>query len=171
MADTIISVPKQLTSSFFFPDGKMKWEEKDEKVLNIRRLFIYEAAYYAKIESLKPWEEREKCIPILMEQWEIIKEKLEDLFKKRDTKAASSLMKEGIGLFIQFLHWANGKPVALHPEISFPDLPIKPVNVEERLSFLLSRPNVYHSYVQLVQLMVELEKGYYKDLAKKKLSP
>ena len=50
-------------------------------------------------------------------------------------------------------------------------LEMKPVNLEERLGFIISRPTLFHSYRQLTELMVEQEKLYAKkNIVKKRLS-
>ena len=40
---------------------------------------------------------------------------------------------------------------------------IKPINSGERLKFILSRMNNYHSFVQLTELFIEMEKLFWKQ--------
>jgi hypothetical protein len=81
-------------------------------------------------------------------------------------------MKKGIGLFLQFLFWSNDKQIAVLANTSLSLLEVKPVNIDERLGFIISRPNLFHSYRQLSELMVEQEKLYAKkNIVKKAFKP
>ncbi|EKN69570.1 hypothetical protein BABA_09096 [Neobacillus bataviensis LMG 21833] len=111
---------------------------------------------------------RSEEISRLLEEWENIKNHLNQLFQERDTKNASKWMEKGIGLFEQFLLWTNEG--ALTPNDSIPNhqLTYKPVNIDERLAFIKARPALYHSYRQLSELMVEQEKLFAKKNIVKK---
>lgn len=110
-----------------------------------------------------------KEIEALLIDWPKVKEEIRYSFEKRDKKAAVPLMEKGISLFIKFLYWSNGLGESPAKEIRYEGLQIKPVNCEERLQFIMTRPNLHHSYMQLCELMSEQEKGYRKALAIKKL--
>ncbi len=45
---------------------------------------------------------------------------------------------------------------------------MQPVNFIERYSFIIKKPNNYHSYIQLAQLYIEIEKLYVKKMITKK---
>jgi len=45
------------------------------------------------------------------------------------------------------------------------DYLVKPVNVQERLNFIETKPRLYHSYVQLAELFSEQEKLFAKNKA------
>ncbi|MDZ5473222.1 hypothetical protein SM124_16005 [Bacillus sp. 31A1R] len=142
----------------------MNWNLEDGEAINFQQPFMYELAYYCNISMLQPWNSIEETIPCLIEEWKLLKDKVEQLFKMRNTKEVTEPMKQGIALFIQLLHWSNGLPVCLSP-IQYEQLTIKPVNVKERLEFILSRPHLYHSFIQLVELMTEMEKQWFKVVA------
>jgi hypothetical protein len=108
------------------------------------------------------------AIPLLMEEWNGIKDKLEALYKIRDVKSTIPYMEKGIELFLQFLFWTNEQSVSLNQPIPVIGLAFKPVNVEERLAFIQSRPSLFQSYRQLCELMVEQEKIYIKQNIKRK---
>lgn len=169
MKDKIIPLPNELNDSFFFTEGNIAWTIDDETEFNPQKPFIYEAAYFSHITSIRPWEHSENLITLLLQEWLGLKDHLQSIFEKRDRKTALLPMKKGISLFLEFLHWANEHPVVLSPEINFDKLLIKPVNIKERLAFIMARPDLYHSFMQLVELMTEMEKGYNKALAIKKL--
>ncbi|WP_449620248.1 YpoC family protein [Robertmurraya sp. Marseille-Q9965] len=118
--------------------------------------------------TIKPWESPEESVTVLLEQWGLLNEELHNLFEKRAQKEAKPVMEKGISLFIEFLHWSNGRP-EITTEIDYTGLKIKPVNIGERLNFIIARPTLFQSYMQLAELFVEQEKGFKKALAIKKL--
>ncbi|QED48402.1 YpoC family protein [Cytobacillus dafuensis] len=132
--------------------------------------FLYEAAYYLGINAKRPWELREECIPILLNEWNSEKEFLKKVFAKRERTQVTAPMKKGICLFLEFVYWGNGLPVSLTNYKNAKSLIIKPVNMVERLEFILHRPTLYHSFIQLSELMIEMEKLYVKQIALKKAS-
>ena len=106
----------------------------------------------------------------LLTEWENSKEQLEVLFRERDYNSANELMEKGINLFIHFLAWSNELPETPNAPTNYNQFAFKPVNVEERLPFIISRPALYHSYRQLSELMIEQEKLYVKRNILKKAS-
>lgn len=166
-----LPIPKELEHPFFFSDNKKIIVEPTSLTnINISITFLYEAAFFSKINAIKPWEMHEEFIPFLLNEWENTKPLLEDFFSRRDIKQVEGPMKFGISLLIEFVYWVNEQPVQLSPAILQNNLSIKPVNLEERLSFILARPTLHHSYIQLSELMVEMEKQYVKQMALKKAS-
>jgi hypothetical protein len=113
-------------------------------------------------------EHLDESITLLLTEWEKLRDELENLFRHRDQKAALHVMRKGIGLFIQFLYWSNEKQVIVSKLEPLANLEIKPVNVDERIGFIISRPNLYHSYRQLSELITEQEKLYAKQKVVKK---
>lgn len=144
------------------PEDGITADESMLKTQYIHPLFLYEAAYYAGMEALKPWEKKEKCIRVLLEEWKEHKRLLDEHFANRNQKAAEDPMKTAIGLFLELLFWTNGKPVDFQEELG--DLKIKPVNLKERLDFILKSPALYHAYIQLSVLVAEMEKHYIKHI-------
>jgi hypothetical protein len=116
-------------------------------------------------------EASEVNISFLISKWDGVKSDLETLYHNRDQQATLQLMKKGIIYFIQFLYWSNGRQVNSKEPIPFNQFEIKPVNFEERLTYILSRPNLFHSYRQLSELFKEQEKLFAKkNIVKKRLS-
>lgn len=112
----------------------------------------------------------EESIPLLIKDWNNLKTQLEILYKKRDVKSTLPLMEKGINLFIQFLFWSNEQSVPPKEIITSIRMLNEPVNVEERLAFIQSRPSLYQSFRQLCELMLEQEKIYVKLNIKRKAS-
>jgi hypothetical protein len=112
----------------------------------------------------------EEAISLLLADWNHVNAELEILYRNRDQKNTIHGMKKGIGLFIQFLFWVNEKAINLKDFEPLESLDIKPVNLDERLGFIIRRPSLYHSYRQLSELMIEQEKLYAKkNIVKKRL--
>ena len=116
-------------------------------------------------------EASEENISLLLAKWDEVRSELETLYRNRDQKSTLQLMKKGIGYFIQFLYWSNDRQVQSKEPIPFNLLEIKPFNLEERITYILSRPNLFHSYRQLSELFTEQEKLLAKkNIVKKRLS-
>lgn len=164
-----IKVPDELTNAFLVPGDRFEWDYEGEKnKVNVSTPFIYEALYYSNLESLKPWEDIEGSIPLLLSEWRQLHESLGEIFRRRDRQNALEPMRLGICVLIQMLHWCNGKPVKLYPKVEYASLNLKPVNARERIEFIVSRPNLYQSYMQLTELISEMEKQYVKSIILKK---
>ncbi|MBO0958188.1 hypothetical protein J1P26_00460 [Neobacillus sp. MM2021_6] len=115
-------------------------------------------------------DNRAEKISRLLKEWESIKTRLNQLFRERDQKNAGEWMEKGISLFIQFLFLTNDESSTPNDSIPYHQFYYKPVNIEERLAFIIARPALYHSYRQLSELMVEQEKLYVKRSIVKKTS-
>lgn len=116
-------------------------------------------------------EAPEKNISLLIAKWNGVKSELETLYRNRDQKSTLQLMRKGIVYYLQFLFCSNDKQVNSKEPIPLNQLELKPVNLEERLTYILSRPNLFHSYRQLSELFTEQEKLFAKkNIVKKRLS-
>lgn len=163
-----IKIPSELTSPFFFPIEKVMWKGEYANQLNPEIPFIYEAAYFSGIDAIKPWEDAEQCVPVIFNEWKKVKQNLFEFYEKRDSRGALQPMKKGTGLFLEAVYWSNHVPVKLNG-MSFEKLIVKPINVDERLQFIMNRPGHYHSFKQLSELMDEQEKHFVKHMAIKKV--
>jgi hypothetical protein len=108
-------------------------------------------------------------ISILLIRWQEIKNELTELFKRRESKKTLIPMQEGIEHFYNFLFWTNDLEKSTD-EKAMLELKWKPVNTLERLSFIKNRPNLYHSFIQLTELMNEQEKQFNKKKAIEKVT-
>lgn len=164
----IIPIAAKLCHPLYYGSGEQLPIDKEWLTsLHLQPLFLYEAAFYAGVKTLRPWERKEECIPLLLEEWREQKNALEAHFAVRNQKAAQEPMKIAIAIFLKLLFWTNGQPVDFRAEPQ--ELQIHPVNLKERLEFICKRPASYHAYVQLSELMAEMEKQYVKYLALEKL--
>ena len=71
---------------------------------------------------------------------------------------------------LSVVYWLNEQPVHSLNEmqINTNKLKVQPVNFMERYSFIIKKPSNYHSYIQLAQLYIEIEKLYVKKMITKK---
>lgn len=116
-------------------------------------------------------ESEDKDVTRILEEWQSVKELLDDLYRSRDFKNTKAWMDKGIELFLQFMVQTNDMPF-FKDTIPYDQFEIKPVNLEERLEFIIERPNLYHSYRQLSELMSEQEKHFVKkNIIKKSSKP
>ncbi|MED3562135.1 YpoC family protein [Bacillus xiapuensis] len=117
-----------------------------------------------------PGEYQSKELTSLILEWGKVKADLEKLYRVRDKQNINVRMKKGIDLFLQYLFCSNEMAVVRKGPFPLDSLRHKPVNVSERLGFILKRPSLYHSYRQLSELFLEQEKLFAKNLIMKKAS-
>lgn len=106
----------------------------------------------------------------LLQEWQTVKVQLEEQHRNRSQQEVIKLMKQGIHLFLQFLLKSNEREETSLNDLNFSQLSLKPVNAAERIEFIKTRPALFHSFIQLSELMGELEKIYQKNQAIKKAS-
>jgi hypothetical protein len=127
--------------------------------------------FLEELEIESPTGNVAEAVSLLLTEWKVVKTELEVLYRKRDQKTTHQGMRRGVGLFLQFLYWSNDKQVKIKELEPIDRLEIKPVNLDERLGFIITRPNLFHSYRQLAELMTEQEKLFAKkNIVKKRLS-
>ena len=105
-------------------------------------------------------QDRDQAVGKVLSEWMQYKDELATHFRNRESEKALPLMENAICLFEQFLFLSNNLNQDLY---CIKDCKIKPVNVEERLSFIVSRPKLFHSYKQLAELFAEQEKQFAKQ--------
>ena len=129
----------------------MKWNDS-----TFKHGFPYEYFFYKNKGLYRPWEDFSFIREQMTKESADIIQQLEVLFSNRQKDEIKPYMLKGIVLYISLLYWSNQLPVDLScfPE-SLKNLKDKPVNVEERLPFIIARPYFYPSFMQLKSLMEE----------------
>lgn len=107
----------------------------------------------------------------LVETWLLLKAEIEELHRQRKKEGTAEATQKGLELFLEFLYRSNDHPYNTDDRFSFSGLEYKPVNLSERIDFILNRPGLFPSYIQLCELMVEQEKIFAKKKIKKASSP
>lgn len=170
-ANVQLKVPTELKCTLFFSEESVSIDLDEMKVwkeLSSFTAFLYDFIFFHGIEGYHPWEHAEKHVSFLLTEWKKNDVKCQKLFSERKTKQALEPMKEGIALFLTLIFWIHKQPVQLKAwEQKVNMLSIKPVNLVERLKFIVQRPALYHSFIQLSEMFRELEKHYMKSIIKK----
>jgi hypothetical protein len=131
----------------------------------ITKPFKYDIAYYQGAAPFQlPWENTSDSIPLLLFSWKRQESMLNDLHEKRRRFEAKEHIIPAVGWFIQMLFWINGQPVRSLTDWKkdVQSLQWKPMNVDERLDFVMKKPGMYHAFIQLQQLFTECNKLFYK---------
>ncbi|MFB7140867.1 YpoC family protein [Gottfriedia sp. NPDC056225] len=125
--------------------------------------FYYESQHVLSTNSFKPFESDE-IIKEMFEEWKEESVYISNYFKERNRKLAYEPMVRGLANFISILTWINGQILSNLNNIllELEKLEVKPINLNERISFVVNQPDHYHSFIQLSGLYTELEKLYYK---------
>ncbi|MBO8177449.1 MAG: hypothetical protein H0Z31_08350 [Bacillus sp. (in: Bacteria)] len=170
-----VMLPPTLAHPLFFPKNLIfvPIEESEQSFRPLDPLFYYELMEKTGNFDTYPWNEREKFVPKLVHLWNERLQVLSQMYHERQ-KGTERLMIESIALFFMMIFWSNGRPVCLNQwELALKDCSLTPVNVVERLTFIVNRPFLYHSFIQLQELFQDQQKRLAKALAlnkKKSLS-
>ncbi|WP_416826707.1 YpoC family protein [Ectobacillus polymachus] len=166
---TQIQVPNRFVMDPFYKEGDIISFEK-ETCVEEGDMFIFEIAAAEEIDLYQPWNVKEKTIPVILEIWKQDQEEIASLFRKRKRNEAKAPMIRHTARFVSILFWLNGTYISslqqYAKEIEVLDL--KPVNIVERLRFILEQPDHYHSFIQLSQLYEEARKLFGKMIVMKK---
>ncbi|WP_051291349.1 YpoC family protein [Fictibacillus gelatini] len=165
----LLSIPDEYQHPLFFAQNSIELAEgHSEKIPFLEELLL--ANGHTHSASLKDVEAGggplllKSRFEIWRKEFEIIKQ----YFQVRNRKKAREPMIYQLSVFLQALFWANGRLTGnlCRWEKEIEPLPIQPVNLKERLSFIFEQPDHYHSFIQLSELFIELEK---KSTVRKKL--
>ncbi|MGD6781264.1 YpoC family protein [Sutcliffiella horikoshii] len=127
--------------------------------------FKYDIAYYQGAAPHQlPWEMTSDSIPFILNKWKEKETHLNNLHEGRNRKEAREQIILPIAWFLQLLFWINGQPVRCLTDWKKESkkLKWKPINVDERLEFVIKKPEMYHAFIQLQQLYTESAKLFYK---------
>jgi hypothetical protein len=167
-----VKLPNDFRNSLFFEGlSEITVTIHDDLEENLAQSpFIYDLCDRNEIKlPMKPWNNWETSIPYLLKYWKKLDQSIQESFQNHKGKADRHKMLQSLSYYLLFIHWLNNQPVqtlSFHP---FSQFSYKPVNVEERLKFIMQKPEQYHSFIQLQQLFHETEKLFYKRKALDKL--
>ncbi|MFY0757853.1 YpoC family protein [Metabacillus dongyingensis] len=130
--------------------------------------FYFDICFKANVPiDFYPWKNPEISIPVLIDEWHSIQETIKSRIRSNARKADKAEMIKGISILICLINWSNETPI--HDldikSDDFTAFSVKPINASERLMYVLLKPEQYHSFVQLNQLIEEMVKQYYKNRA------
>ncbi|WP_100402486.1 YpoC family protein [Bacillus sp. FJAT-42315] len=148
-------VPNSLKHPLFFQEEMVTLVPSSSLV--IPPYFIYELQ-----GKETPWRNPSYGLQMVQEAYQSMQPLIERSFKEKETEV-DPLMKTVIALFFMSLFWSNHDPVVLNGwKEKVAVFNVKPLNVEERLSFVLARPFSYQAYRQIDTLMTEQQKQFAK---------
>lgn len=166
---SVFRIPETFLFQPFFNRLTFTAQHSDTDIKTIIRNepFYFDMLYHLDIELIQvPWLHTNLTIPIILEQWKEVKPIIiEGYSQRKGGRDYEAVQVHCLALFILCLFWINNKSVKslTVKNMLLSELKIKPINCEERLSFIMSNPLKYHSFVQVTQLFEELEKSYYKQ--------
>ncbi|AKR34513.1 MULTISPECIES: YpoC family protein [Bacillus] len=168
--ERVIEIPKEFHCLPFFKESvnliKYHTDNSFEEIIqNTYFIFDIERQY-------EPWKEIENSIPAMLNVWKNKHEDIAILFRNRNKQEAEGPMILFAAHLLSVVYWLNEQPVHSLNEIQINTnkLKVQPVNFMERYSFIIKKPSNYHSYIQLAQLYIEIEKLYVKKMITKKKS-
>ncbi|MBP3968467.1 GTPase [Bacillus sp. WL1] len=168
--EQVIEIPKEFRCLPFFKASihsvAYDTERPFEEIIQ-NTYFIYDME-----RQYEPWNEIENSIPVMLNVWKNKHEDIATLFRNRNKQEAEGPMILFAAHLLSIVYWLNEQPVhSLNKIEDFTsELEVQPVNFIERYSFIIKKLNNYHSYIQLAQLYIEIEKLYVKKMITKKKS-
>ncbi|MBE7126307.1 GTPase [Bacillus mycoides] len=168
--ERVIEIPKEFRCVPFFKESANSItyhtdQSFEEIIQNTYFIFDIERKY-------EPWNEIETSIPAVLNIWKSRHEEIATLFRNRKKQEAEGPMILFAAHLLSIVYWLNEKPVhSLYEiQVNTNELEAQPVNFIERYSFIIKKPSNYHSYIQLAQLYIEIEKLHVKKMITKKKS-
>jgi hypothetical protein len=166
--EKLIFIPSQFRIKPFYDNSSEIRELNEKSGLTIP--FYHEINIVNQICNKEELiQNAESLIIEMMDYWKENKTSISEMFRMRKKEEAKDPMISCIANMISILSWMN-EVIILNLEnlqIEINKMPIKPLNFQERLSFILNQPNHYHSFIQLTGLYEEIEKQYYKQKIKR----
>ncbi|MBY7122993.1 GTPase [Bacillus sp. 16GRE42] len=168
--ERVIEIPKEFRCVPFFKESANSityhTDQSFEEIIQ-NTYFIHDIE-----RQYEPWNEIENSIPVLLKVWKSKHEDIATLFRNRNKQEAEGPMILLAAHLLSIVFWLNEQPVHSLNEMEAytSKFEVQPVNFMERYSFIIKKPNNYHSYIQLAQLYIEIEKLYVKKMITKKKS-
>ncbi|TGA97039.1 hypothetical protein E4665_13445 [Sporolactobacillus shoreae] len=123
--------------------------------------FYYDIMYHIDPSSCAPWP-WETETDYLRASWEKRRPAIRDTFHRRSANEARTPMILSLAEFIDQMFWVSGQPVrSLSPDqliTGLQSFAYAPLNLKERLGYIIDQPDRYLSFIQLNELQDELKK-------------
>lgn len=143
-----------------FPFPSAEWQEIDPESIYVSGFpFWQEHQFFREGAGVMPWkEDKAKACRKLAKQASSVAEVIQAAFEAKE-KPDSITVRDGLGLFLSILFWSNGRPVQLRElDKQIATLEIKPMNIEERLTYILENGHTYPGFKQWEELLLEQRK-------------
>ncbi len=143
-----------------FPTPNVNITDFDEEsIFVVGCPFWQETLFYTKNGGVQPWKnDAQKACRKLTKQMTAILSAMETKFRAHE-KPDFYLTQDALGIFLSVLFWSNQQPVRLdNLNEALSKLLIKPLNIEERLEYCLTRAHTFPGFKQLNELLLEQRK-------------
>lgn len=169
MQEKTAAVPGRFCREPFYKQGNsiaVTIQPDEIGIVNAAKYFYEDIIHYSVGQSSHstPWKNAEKATAAILKMWETEGQPfLITCYDDRNRRKARPLMIYFTSRLIQALFWAGGNPV---PGIMDKDLlklkwmPYAPVNIADRLSFILASVDHHHAFTVLDQLFEEAKKKW-----------
>ncbi|EUJ31112.1 YpoC family protein [Listeria cornellensis] len=142
-------------------------EEIDEASIFVTGLpFWQEQLFYTRGRGEMPWHtDPEQACRRMAKQWQNVAQELDASFKLRE-EPDMSIIRDGLGIYLSMLFWSNKRPVQLNELYKHIEtLELVPMNLQERLAFIMGKSDGYPAFKQLNELVQEQRKLVLKGLS------
>ncbi|CAM4152012.1 hypothetical protein HCA55_00405 [Listeria booriae] len=150
---------KELEHPFFKSPHVATYELDEDSIFVSGLPFWQEQLFYTRGRGEMPWHtDPARACQRMAKQWKNIAQELDASFKLRETPDMA-IIRDGVGIYLSMLFWSNRRPVQLdNLEAHMETLEVIPMNLEERLAFVMERPDGYPAFKQLNELVKEQRK-------------
>lgn len=149
-----LKLPEQYKHTLFYSSHTHEIEVAEDSKFDP----YFAADLIALHHDEKPWEALEKWTGLIQEEWNDLSAEMRPLFEGHADQTYDSMVK-GLSLFLTLLYWTNEKYVSvLTWEQDIKEFEVSIMNAQERISFVIKRPAVYFSFIQLDEMFRELMK-------------
>ncbi|MGD6815798.1 YpoC family protein [Metabacillus sp. 84] len=167
MENSQVPIPSSFDVQPFVSHSYLTLSESEDPLARLEREpLVYDMLKAAGASiPYKPWEDQQEAVQAVLKVWSKLKHEQTENFRSKKGKADPKLMGKAFCICLGILYWVNGRYV---PSLRVEELPevmelqYKPVNSLERLQYIHRQPVQYHSFVQIVQLLEEIEKLHVK---------
>ncbi|UTR09666.1 hypothetical protein MM300_17480 [Evansella sp. LMS18] len=176
MGKRLVSVPPEFHQEPFYKAGdtaELKGDVHSIKEVWQNGYFLHDiASFYNMNEPFPvPWSNPEEVTKLAYGLWkEEGRPQLENLFKARNKTEARPLIIMYTAIYIQVMHWVNRQPVRSLQGVTeaVSAFQYAPLNVSDRLQYIIASPNQFHAFITLNELYIESGKKWAVFLMKNK---
>ncbi|RSL33777.1 hypothetical protein D7Z54_08785 [Salibacterium salarium] len=162
MAELVI--PEKFAVLPFYEDTRIECQHEWRDDDYFQYPFLAEILWHNRKLAVPPWDLPLRYVPQVHAAWDEEAEIIESFFSKRDRKAARPYMIKHTANLLSAISWMNRQEV---PAASPPLLKTKmdgigkvPMNLGERVTFIVQSPDHYLSFNQLKGLFIESKKQF-----------
>ncbi|RSL33427.1 hypothetical protein D7Z54_10700 [Salibacterium salarium] len=162
MAELVI--PDQLAVLPFYASRYLEFKEEWGDNDFVQYPFLAEILWHNEKIIIPPWNLPLRYVPQIHYAWEEEGQWIESYFSKRDRKAARPYMIKHTANLLSAISWMNHREVpTASPDLlqtEFNKMNKVPMNMGDRIRFIVQNPDHYLSFNQLKGLFIESKKQF-----------